>query len=301
MPLDFLRLRHFLEAARELSFRRAARNLRLSAPAITRSIALLERSAGKKLFIRGKRRATLTGAGESLKSPAERIFDQIEQAELDLKGDAPEAAIVLRLAGREMTTNYLLPGPLARISRRFPNARFAIHELPTASWVEALKKDQVDLGFYYKAIPDPALEAVRLGRTRFRIYGSRALWPRGARPASLAAVLRLPFVVPRPLNADPEAPNLDGFPDNRHRRIIRYESESLETNRKFILKGLAVGILPELAVSPEDEKSGLARLPGPSVERDLYVFKRRGRPLPAAAQALIEEAALEAKGKSGAS
>ena len=57
--MDLYQLRYFLEAARHLSFTRAAKSAHVSVPAISRSVTLLERSLKRKLFVRGGRRVTL--------------------------------------------------------------------------------------------------------------------------------------------------------------------------------------------------------------------------------------------------
>ena len=53
--MDLYQLKYFLEVARELSFTRAAAGLGVSPSAVSRSVALLERSVKKKLFARTKR------------------------------------------------------------------------------------------------------------------------------------------------------------------------------------------------------------------------------------------------------
>src|SRR5271163_1291564 len=99
--IDLYQLRAFLAAAREQNFARAARILHVSPPAVSQSMALLERSAGRKLFRREGRRVALTAEGTALKIRAERIFDEVSAAERDLAGAAPEPE-TLRVAVREM-------------------------------------------------------------------------------------------------------------------------------------------------------------------------------------------------------
>src|SRR5207253_616108 len=117
----------------------------------------------RKLFARTKRHVALTVFGESLKARAERIFDEVERARLELDGEG-QAPALLRIASREMITNYLLPGPLREFKTRFGATRFGLFELEPEALAEALKKDQVDFGFHYSDISDPAVESRSLGR-----------------------------------------------------------------------------------------------------------------------------------------
>lgn len=282
--MDLYQLRAFLEAARALNFTRAAENLRVSPSAVSRSVALLERSVKARLFARTRRRVALTAAGAGLKARAERVFDEVERAEADLAGES-QAPAELRLASREMVTNYLLPGPLAAFKERYPGTRFGLYELGPAEMAAALKDDRVDLGFYYTDVPDPALERRLLGRLVSHVYASKAFLRAAGRAPDLGA---LPFVAPRPFGADPSLPRADGFPDQRLARDVRYEAEFLETHRRFVLDGLCVGVLPDLVVKDEARRGEVVSLKGPPLHRDVYCFTRRGRSLPKATAFLIE-------------
>lgn len=278
--MDLYQLRYFLEVARERSFTRAAENLHVSPSAVSRSVALLERSLGKSLFARTKRRVDLTSAGEALKTRAERVFDEVEAARLELAGEAAAPAVA-RLGSRELITNYLLPAALKRFREPFPTTRFEVYDLEPGAIADGLLKDKLDLGFYYSEIPHPDIESVALGRLRSRVYASKAYLRKSGPIASLARLLTHPFVAPRAYGADPAAPRADGFPDRRHPRDIRYEAESLEAHRRFVLEGLCVGVLPELVMTG---RSDVAALPSPAIRRDVFCLKRKGRALGALAR-----------------
>jgi DNA-binding transcriptional LysR family regulator len=285
--VDLYQLKYFLEAARELNFTRAADNLHISPSAVSRSVAQLEASVGKRLFARTKRRVTLSVAGESLKARAETIFDEVERAELDLAGeDRPPA--LLRIGSRELITNYLLPGPLDAFKARYGDTRFGIYALEPDALADAIKKDRLDFGFHYVDIPDAALASARLGRLRSHVYAAKKF--------KLTGALERPFVAPRPFGASPSAPSPDGYPDKKHPRKIRYEVEFLETHRKFVLAGLCVGVLPDLVMKDEVRRGEAVALPGPLIEREIYWFHRRDRVLPKAVEFLVAQVRAALRG-----
>ena len=271
--MDLYQLKYFLEVARELNFTRAAANLGVSPSAVSRSVALLERSVKRSLFARSKRHVALTVFGESLKVRAERIFNEVAGARLELEEEA-QAPTLLRVASREMITNYLLPGPLAEFNARFGATRFRLFELEPEALVEALKKDQIDFGFHYSDIADPAVECRLLGRLRSHIYVAKKSPERS-------------FIVPRTFRPDPSAASPDGYPDKTHPRAIRYEAEFLETHRRFVLQGLCAGVLPDLVMKEDLRQGKVVVLKGPPIHRDIYWLKRRDRVLPKAVDALI--------------
>jgi DNA-binding transcriptional LysR family regulator len=73
-------LRHFLAVARALNFSRAAEELSISAPAISRTVAQLEAQLGVKLFERSTHRVELTTAGRVLQEQAELAIDALDAA-----------------------------------------------------------------------------------------------------------------------------------------------------------------------------------------------------------------------------
>ena len=66
--MEFRVLKYFLATARTENISRAAAELNLSQPALSRQLMDLEEELGVKLFFRSKRRTTLTEAGY-LKKP----------------------------------------------------------------------------------------------------------------------------------------------------------------------------------------------------------------------------------------
>jgi DNA-binding transcriptional LysR family regulator len=265
--MDLYQLRYFLEVARTLNFSRAAEQLHVSPPAVSKSVALLERSVGKRLFTRTRRQVLLTLEGERLMAHAQRVFDMVETAKMELQGQGADPAM-LKIGSREMITNYLLGPSLRRFGKKHPRTRFGLYELGPRELAEALKKDRVDFGFHYHAdVPDPALEVRFLGKVTSHIY---------------AVMPGMAFVAPRYFGADPAEPSLDGYPDQKRPREIQYEGEFLETHRRFVLDGIAAAVLPDFVIRKEWRAGLVRQLPGPPLGRQIYFIKRRGRPLPAA-------------------
>ena len=79
-------LRYFLTAAKEQSFTKAAEQLHITQPTLSRQMAAFEEELGITLFIRSGKKISLTDEGILLKRRALEIFNLEEKTLEELKG-----------------------------------------------------------------------------------------------------------------------------------------------------------------------------------------------------------------------
>ncbi len=153
-----LELRHFayfLAVAEELHFRKASEKLFISQPGLSRQIKQMEALIQVSLFDRNKRNVSLTPAGLYLKKEVEYIFNHIDftikQTRLIDKGNNGE--IRIGFLGSAMQT--VIPELLVKANKDLPGIRFNLEEMSNHLQVEAIEKDQLDVGFVRLArVPD---------------------------------------------------------------------------------------------------------------------------------------------------
>ena len=97
-------LRVFVRAAESGSFTRAARDMNLSQPSVSRIIGELEARLGVKLLLRTTRQLTLTAAGEKFLERARDILAELDNAE-DCQRRSKDAS-----AGRRENASALIAG-----------------------------------------------------------------------------------------------------------------------------------------------------------------------------------------------
>ena len=85
MELD--QLRYFLRVAQRGSFTKAADELGVSQPALSRSIQKLEEELGQPVIERHPRHVTLTEAGALLQSRAQQIFTILDDTKAEITDD----------------------------------------------------------------------------------------------------------------------------------------------------------------------------------------------------------------------
>ncbi len=91
-------LRYFVAVAEELSFRRAAERLHISAPPLSRQIQELETILGASLFKRTNNSIRLTPAGEAMYKCAIKLLAEAEAVALEMASAAPQSLSMLRIA-----------------------------------------------------------------------------------------------------------------------------------------------------------------------------------------------------------
>ena len=82
----FQSMRVFVRVAEAGGFAEAARQLHLSAPAVTRAVAALEDVIGSRLFIRTTRSVKLTATGVRYLEDCKRILAEIAEADATAAG-----------------------------------------------------------------------------------------------------------------------------------------------------------------------------------------------------------------------
>lgn len=77
-------LNYFVTVAREENISSAAETLHITQPTLSRQLKDLEDELGKTLFIRGKRKITLTEEGMLLRKRAEEIINLVKKTEKEI-------------------------------------------------------------------------------------------------------------------------------------------------------------------------------------------------------------------------
>lgn len=122
MGLNLTHLRYFIEAARTENFTKAAENLYIAQPNLSKHIAVLENNIGTKLFFRENRAVRLTPAGlslyEQLKDVPELIDGALEQARAIGRAGSGKLSIGL-LEGQNF--NEIMLRRLDAFAAEYPN------------------------------------------------------------------------------------------------------------------------------------------------------------------------------------
>lgn len=141
-----IRLKVFRSVATLLSFTKAARELYISQPAISKHIQELEREYGVRLFDRIGNRIQLTRAGQLLLDHACKIIDCYQQLDFDMKKLTQKSEGELRLGASTTISQYVLPEMIANFRKRYPDVRLTLLSGNSHEIEDALASGRIDLG-----------------------------------------------------------------------------------------------------------------------------------------------------------
>ena len=144
--MDDFRLKVFIAAARTLSFTRAAEQLYISQPAVSKHVGELESRYKVQLFTRRGSHLELTDAGRTMLEAAGRLLDDYRRLEYEMSLCADQTGGELRLGASTTIAQYLLPPILAHFTARFPGVRVSMSSGNSAEVEQALGEHAVDLG-----------------------------------------------------------------------------------------------------------------------------------------------------------
>ncbi len=141
--VELEQLRHFLKVAEQKNFTRAAEQVGLSQPALSRSVARLEEELGRPLFERRARGAVLTDAGRLVLGRARAILSMADDLKAEV-GDDDRSGTV-RVGAIPTIAPYFLPEYLRSFRRLYPLARTVVSEDTTDNLLRRVADGEVDV------------------------------------------------------------------------------------------------------------------------------------------------------------
>ncbi|HEX7045783.1 MAG TPA: pca operon transcription factor PcaQ [Burkholderiales bacterium] len=194
-----IRLRHihcFVAVAQEHSIGKAAERLRLTQPAVSKTVAELEDILGARLFERGRAGAQLTREGELFLGRAIAVREALEAA-LSVVGSVTTPTETLRIGALPTLAPDLLPPALQALRRQRPEMRVLVRTGTNTALLEMLKAGTLDFALGRMAEPaDSAGLAFELLYVEPLVLVTRPGHPLAAgADVSLTDVLRYPLLV----------------------------------------------------------------------------------------------------------
>ena len=155
-------LRYFLAVAREENISRAAEALHTAQPSLSRQMKELEEELGKTLFIRGRRKITLTEEGMFLRKRAEEIVDLVDKTTDVLTADDSVVAGNVYIGAGETEGVRMIARVAGILGRNYPDVHIHIVSGDSLDIIEQLDKGLIDFALLVGSLDTPKYEYIHL-------------------------------------------------------------------------------------------------------------------------------------------
>ena len=267
------RLRAFAAFARRRSFSAAARELRISQPAVSKHIAEVEREAGVKLVVRRPRGGDLTPAGEFLANHVLRAHALLAQAARGVGEFRQQVTGSLTVVASGVPATYLLPEVVVAFRRAHPGVRVSIVQGNSAQTMDALRSHRAELGVVGGFAAAPEIEAEPLVEEEVLVIGHPRLASRWMSRRDAEAVTWISPYKGSATQAAVEAAWADiGISPSQHLELPNWEAVKLA-----VARGHGVAGCSEFTVAAELRAGslGVVRLRGWKVRRMISIVRHR--------------------------
>jgi DNA-binding transcriptional LysR family regulator len=190
-------LRLFVRVARVGSFSRAAKEMKLSQPTASRTIALLEQELGATLLTRTTRAVTLTEAGREYLDKVQLILDALDDADTAVRGGGELRGAVRVGSSSSLASRVLIP-LLEKFSTEYPGITI---ELMIDDRRQDLIGEGVDVALRSGKLADSSAVARRLGRWPLQLVASPAYIAARGNPTTPEELTHHNAIVAGPLGA----------------------------------------------------------------------------------------------------
>lgn len=196
LVMNLQQIETFVHVAETGSFSKAAVQLDIAQPALSRQVRALETQLRETLLIRTGRGVTLTDAGRRLLEHGHAIMQRVALAKEDLGAhrDEPVGRIVVGLPP-SLARSLTLP-LIDTFSKEMPKARLAVVEGFSLHIAEWLTSGRMDLGLMYTPEPNANLEVAPLMQEPLCLIGPmHAL--QGRKDVRFAELPEFPLIMPQ--------------------------------------------------------------------------------------------------------
>jgi len=238
VKLDSELLRTFLTVSEAGSFSKGATRIFRSQSAVSLQIKQLENVLGTAVFQRRARGVELTPVGEQLRPVAQQVIDLLDKTLGKLKGSALQGSI--RIGIPEEYGETFLQDVIAQFVRNHPQVELSVRCSFSASFPEALARDEIDLAVYAVESPDNDVLLLRKERTHWVTSKNHMVHEQAPLPVALFD--RACWWRDRALEA---------LEESGKRFQVVFTSESVMGITAAISTGVAVGLVGEGSLRDE--------------------------------------------------
>jgi len=167
--MELRHLIYFKAVAELLHFTKAAEQLHISQPPLTRQIKELEKELGAVLFHRNNKRVILTDAGHFFLGQCESLIQQLDRSKQVVRQIHESVSGDFQIGYISSTPLTSLAKVLQQLNHQYPLLKTRLYELSTAKQVKALEAGKLDIGILRAPVTSIQLEIISLRQDHFTL------------------------------------------------------------------------------------------------------------------------------------
>ena len=281
-------LRYFLTIAKEQSFTKAAEQLHITQPTLSRQMAAFEEDLGITLFIRNGKKISLTDEGILLKRRALEILNLEERTLEELKGKEEVVGGTITIGCGEFAAVETLAKICKTYKEKYPLVQIVLHTATADAVYEMMNKGLVDIALFLEPVDTEGLDYIRITDCDHWCVGMRPDDPLAEKEfIKKEDLIGKPLILPERLNVQSELANWFG---NDYSKLQIAFTSNLGTNAGVMaVNGLGYPISIEGAVKYWREDVLVQRRISPEITTNTVIAWRRNIPYSLAVSKMIEE------------
>lgn len=274
--------------AKEQSFTKAAEQLNITQPTLSRQLAALEKELGAKLFRRGGHSITLTNEGLLLKRRALEIVDLEDKILSEFKGDNEAIEGKITIGCGEFNAVEILAKICKSYREKYPLVQFALHTGTADHISEMMNKGLVDIGIFLEPVNTEGLDYIRIQGSDHWVVTIKADDPLAVKDViTKKDLIGLPLILPERTNIQSELANW--FGRDFSRLNVAFTS-NLGTNAGVMaIHGLGYPVSVEGAVRYWNRELLVQKRLSPEIKTSTVIAWRRNIPYSPVVSRFIEE------------
>jgi len=156
--MELRQLRYFLAVARTMNFTRAAEEMHIAQPPLSRQISHLEDELGVRLIDRDARPMQLTSSGIFFRERAEEIVSRVERLKKETVSHGRSGRQVLRIGFETSALYGHLPTVVKYLRARNPHLDIDLRPMSAREQIEAIRTGTAEVGVGRELISDEAVQ-----------------------------------------------------------------------------------------------------------------------------------------------
>ena len=272
-------LRYFLTVAKEQSFTKAAEQLHITQPTLSRQMATFEEELGVTLFNRSGKKISLTDEGVLLKRRALEILDLEEKTLEELKGKEDVVEGTITIGCGEFAAVETLAKICKTYKEKYPLVQIVLHTATADTVYEMMNKGLVDIALFLEPVDTEGLDYIRISDCDHWCVGMRPDDPLAEKEfIRKEDLIGKPLILPERVNVQSELANWFGK-----------DFSKLQNAGVMAANGLGYPVSIEGAAKYWREDILVQRRISPEITTSTVIAWRRNIPYSLAVRKMIEE------------